>query len=158
MPRRAWRGNRERRLYLFFSAQFRIQIFSGKRRESPSPPPFLQIFGRGREGGGPWALPAKFFGLGISGKKKINSKRVQSAEQMFAASQRKGEKGQHQQQEEETEGGKAKEFPLSIVRKCDNNASRCSSRSFPPFVGLGKGGRKLLLPLYFFFLPFFLVQ
>ncbi len=52
-------------------------------------------------------------------------------------------------------GGKAKEFPLSIVRKCDNNASRCSSRSFPPFVGLEKGGRKLLLPLYFFFLPFF---
>lgn len=50
-------------------------------------------------------------------------------------------------------GGKAKEFPLSIVRKCDNNASRCSSRSFPPFVRLGKGGRKLLLPLYFFFLP-----
>ncbi len=143
----------------FFPRNFVFKFLVGKGERALLPLLlFCKFSGRGREGGGPWALPAKFFGLGISGKKKINSKRVQSAEQMFAASQRKGEKGQHQQQEEETEGGKAKEFPLSIVRKCDNNASRCSSRSFPPFVGLGKGGRKLLLPLYFFFLPFFLVQ
>ncbi len=57
---------------------------------------------------------------------------------MFAASQQKEERGNINSRRR---GGKAKEFPLSIVRKCDNNASRRSSRSsLPPFVGLGREG------------------
>ena len=113
---------------------------------------FCKFSGRGREGGGPWALPAKFFGLGISAKKnKIQSEfKVQNK-----CLRLRSEREKRGNINSTRRGGKAKEFPLSIVRKCDNNASRCSSRSFPPFVGLEKGGRKLLLPLYFFFLPFF---
>ncbi len=77
----------------FFPRNFVFKFLVGKGERALPLPLFCKFSAAGVRAADRGRCQQSFFGLGISGKKKINSKRVQSAEQMFAASQQKEERG-----------------------------------------------------------------